>query len=162
MSKGLVSKATSDDVKPVTGLQLKNLAGAFRLVLSSFPSRVPIMWSVAMDGHATDATSDANECDVIREALLSRLEDSSPFVKFKALRIIKHVAAHGRAEFRMELQRGSGNQLIKDCLGECYTRFCTACFMRCGREIDLWLVLCSVQRRASRDARRRAEPGSAR
>lgn len=88
MAKALVYKATSDDTKDPSGFVLKELAQ-----LSYVSPR---------------------ESSTILEQLLKRLDKDKPDVKYKALRTIKYMCIHGRAEFRQELQRDHG--LIKNAM----------------------------------------------
>lgn len=88
MSKSLVSKATVDDAKEPTGFALKELAS-----------------------HSFTSLQAASE---LADLLLRRVEKDSPDVKFKALKCIKYLCLHGRAEFRSDAQRESA--VIKQAL----------------------------------------------
>jgi hypothetical protein len=81
MSKGLVSKATNEDGKEPTGFQLRELAQ-----------------------HSLVSLKDASE---LADLLLRRVEKDSADVKYKALKCIKYLCLHGRAEFRQDVQRES-------------------------------------------------------
>ena len=86
MSSSLVSKVTSDDSTVFNAFAAKELA---QLTLTS-----------------------VKECDTIRSLLAARLNKKSPDVKVKALRAIKYISQHGRAEFRIGFQRD--NAAIKE------------------------------------------------
>lgn len=88
MSKSLVSKATVDDAKEPTGFALKELAS-----------------------HSYTSLQAASE---LADLLLRRVEKDSPDVKYKALKCIKYLCLHGRAEFRADAQRESA--VIKQAL----------------------------------------------
>lgn len=88
MSKGYVSKATSDDAKEPTGFQLKELS--------------------------THSYTGLQACTEMAELLIKKLDKDSADVKYKALKAIKYLCLHGRPEFRMDVQREAG--AIKHCL----------------------------------------------
>jgi len=88
MSKALVSKATTDDNKPVSGFVLKELSDLTK--------------------------SSPKECSSIEGYLLDRLTSSKPDVRFKALKCIKFLCENGRPEFKISLQRN--NDAIRQCL----------------------------------------------
>jgi hypothetical protein len=88
MSRSLVNKATGDETKEPTGFQLRELAQ-----------------------HSLVSLKDASE---LAELLLKRVEKENADVKYKALKCIKYLCLHGRAEFRQDVQRES--RIIKDAL----------------------------------------------
>merc|ERR1711977_95282 len=75
----LIKKATKDDDEPVPGYLFHEVK------------------------QATDSSQEA--CKRIQDYLLDRLDHKSPLVKWKALRVIRHVAEKGQIDFKRGMQR---------------------------------------------------------
>ncbi|CAE8703761.1 unnamed protein product, partial [Polarella glacialis] len=58
--------------------------------------------------------ADLDSCQQLADYLLKKLERDNPHVKFKVLKIIKHVCEQGKPEFRRAIQKKA--ELIKGCL----------------------------------------------
>merc|ERR1712072_678358 len=75
----LIKKATKDDDEPVPGYLFHEVK------------------------QATDSSQEA--CKRIQDYILDRMDHKSPLVKWKALRVIRHVAEKGQIDFKRGMQR---------------------------------------------------------
>lgn len=80
-TRSLVNKATSDDRNPPSGFVLKEVS---RKTFDSI-----------------------EECNIIEDTLMKRIEKDRPYIRLKCLRVIKYVCENGRPEFRIMWQRNS-------------------------------------------------------
>jgi uncharacterized protein with HEPN domain len=53
------------------------------------------------------------QCQAIEEAVMSRLRSTSPNVKWKSLRVIRHLCTNGHANMKKAFQRH--NDLLRQC-----------------------------------------------
>jgi hypothetical protein len=61
------------------------------------------------------------ECEAIEQALLSRLSKNSANVKWKCLKVIKHLSLHGNPNIAKAFQRKHEN--IRDCVSKKFRIF---------------------------------------
>lgn len=104
--KSLIDKATKDDHIPTPGF-LFNEINSKRNIFQKF--------HILLSHQLEQSFVSVENCQILQDLLIKRLQVDSPDVKLKSLRVIKQLIMKGHRSFRSELQRRTNE--LQTCLG---------------------------------------------